>query len=229
MLIILFKTVIISLLVFFVLRLMGKRQIGEMQPFELVITLILAEVACLPMNDPAIPLYNGLVPIIALTFLHVLITFIARKSIMFRKVVDGSSVIVIDRGSIVYDNLRKLNMNMHDLVESARSGGHPDIIRIQYGIVETNGQLSVIEKAEDETNLTGSLFPMALIMDGIRLRKNFEVAGLTDTQVTEFLKINGLKNDGEVLYLDVRQDGKIYMGLKKGGFKLGDIQIGGNW
>ena len=229
MLVILFKTIIIALLVFFFLRLMGKRQIGEMQPFELVITLILAEVACLPMNDPSIPLYSGIVPIITLSFLHVLITFISQKSLLFRRVFDGSSVIVIDRGNIAYKNLRKMNMNMNDLIESARSGGYPDLSAIEYAIVETNGNLSVIEKPTSGKIEGDALFPMPLIIDGSRIRKNFVSAEVSDAQVNVLLKKNGIKNDKRVLYLDVRQNGNIYMAVKGNGTVYGKLQTGGGW
>lgn len=228
MLIILVKTVIIGLLVFFVIRLMGKRQIGEMQPFELVITLILAEVACLPMNDPSLPLYAGIVPIVTLTFLHVLLTFISQKSLLFRKVFDGRSVIVIDRGTVVYQNLRKMCMNMNDLIEAARSGGYPDLSKIEYAIFETNGMLSVIEKASGG-GPEEPLFPMSLIVDGKRVKKNFETAGLTDMQVTMLLKKSGFKHDNDVLYLDVRQNGETYLSPKSGAAVYGKLKPGGEW
>lgn len=225
MLIILIKTIIIVMLVFFVLRLMGKRQLGEMQPFELVITLILAEVACLPMNDPSMPLYSGIVPIVTLAFLHILFTFISQKSMRFRKVFDGRSVIVIDRGAVVYQNLRKMNMNMNDLIEAARTGGYADFAKIEYAIFETNGNLSVIEKDSGEE----SLLPMPLVIDGTRIVKNIKLAELTDPMINKYLKEQGIKSDKEVLYLDIRQNGGTYLALKDGRFFCGKLKTGGSW
>lgn len=125
MLVILVKTALIVLLVFFVIRLMGKRQIGEMQPFEFVITLILAEVACLPMNDPSIPLHTGVVPVITLAFLDIMLTFVSRLSYRFRKLADGGSVIVIGPSGFISDNMKKMNMNVDDILVSARTAAIP--------------------------------------------------------------------------------------------------------
>ena len=117
------KTVIISVLLFFVIRLMGKRQIGEMQPFEFVITMILAEVACLPLNDPAVPLYTGVVPVVTLAFLDIVPTFIGRRHRRFRRFADGSSVVVVDGSGISAKNIARLNMSVDDVVMSCRSCG----------------------------------------------------------------------------------------------------------
>ena len=121
MLVVMIKSLITFLVVFFVIRLMGKRQIGEMQPFELVITLIVAEVACIPMNDPYIPLYYGIIPIVTLATLHIVLSFVMRKSIKARKFLSGSSVIVIDKTGIRYDNLKKMNMRSEEHTSELQS------------------------------------------------------------------------------------------------------------
>ena len=126
MFVVFLKSVITFIVVFFVIRLMGKRQLGEMQPFELVITLIIAEVACIPMNDPYIPIYYGLIPIFTLATLHILLSLLSRKSIKARKVLSGSSVIVIDKSGINYANMKKMNMNVDDLIEAVRTAGYVD-------------------------------------------------------------------------------------------------------
>lgn len=214
MLIIFIKTTVIALLVFFVLRLMGKRQIGEMQPFEFVITLILAEVACLPMNDPYIPLHFGVIPIVTLAFLDIVLSFIGRKFNWFRRVMDGSSVIVIDRRGIVYENLKKMNMNVDDVLVSARSGGYPDISTIEYAIVEPTGKFSVIEKASDPTKPTPAYYPLPLIEDGKKMKDNIALCGITEPQLAKVLFGGGLKKPQDVLYMDVRQDGTVYVSPK---------------
>ena len=94
---------------------MGKRQLGEMQPFELVITLIIAEVACIPMNDPYIPFYAGLVPIVTLAFLQIVISTIARKSLIARRLISGSSVIVVDKNGINYGNFNHRRSRLYRL------------------------------------------------------------------------------------------------------------------
>ena len=137
------RAVIIFVIVLVMVRLMGKRQIGEMQPFELVITLIIAEIACIPMSNVAIPLSHGIIPILTLVVLHFLLSFLARKSLRLRRVISGNPIVVIDTNGINYQNLKKMNMNINDLIEALRSGGDFNLEEIRYAIFETNGKLCV--------------------------------------------------------------------------------------
>lgn len=207
MLIVLIKTIITVLLVFFVIRLMGKRQIGEMQPFEFVITMILAEVACLPMNDPAIPLYTGMIPVVTLAFLDIVLTFVGRKSRAFRQFADGRSVIIIDGNGISGKNLSRLNMSVDDVVMSCRSCGWPDISLVAYAIVEPNGKFSVIPKPGAEEKAVG--LPVPIVEDGKPIKDNIELCGMTDKQLDQVL--GGCKGLKDVLYMDVRRDGTVYV------------------
>ncbi len=229
MLMVLIKSIITFFLVLLIVRLMGKRQLGEMQPFELVITLIIAEVACIPMNDPYIPFYVGVIPIITLGFLQILISTIARKSLFVRKVISGQSVIVIDRDGINYENLKKLNMNVNDLIEAARSGGYMDINEIAYAIFETNGNLCVVEKPSTKPP-TEALLPITLIIDGKFTDKNLAIVGHNQNSITVALRKNGINNVKDVLYLDVRQDGTAYASVKNTSDKTFKLKVeGGNW
>ena len=228
MLVVFFKSIIVFVIVFVVIRLMGKRQLGEMQPFELVITLIIAEVACIPMNDPYIPFYAGLVPIVTLAFLQIVISTIARKSLIARRLISGSSVIVVDKNGINYGNLKKLNINVNDLIEASRSGGYMDLKDIAYAIFETNGNLCVIEKPKDE-NAQPTL-PLPLIIDGKFEGKNLKLASLTEQQVLAVIKKNGIKKIKEILYMDVRQDGVAYISPKRQSFIITKMKVAGeNW
>ena len=230
MLIVLIKSIITFLAVFIVVRLMGKRQLGEMQPYELVITLIIAEVACIPMNDPYIPFYAGLVPIFTLGFLQILLSTIARKSLWARRIISGSSIIVIDKNGINYKNMKKMNVNINDLIESARSSGYPDLNEIAYAIFETNGKLCVIEKPSDPTVIKKPVFPLTLIVDGKWEDKNLELCGVSEQSITSALNKNGIKSCKEVLYMDVRQDGVAYLAKKKGKVINLKLKVNGeNW
>ena len=230
MLVVLLKSVITFFLVWYVVRLMGKRQLGEMQPFELVITLIIAEVACIPMNDPYIPFYAGVVPIVTLGFLQVLISTIARKSLAARKVISGSSVIVIDKDGINYENLKMLNMNVNDLIEAARGAGYPDFSRIAYAIFETNGNLCVIEKPSDPTVIEPPVLPVSLVTDGRWSEENLELCRADKEEIIEGLKRNGVGDVSRVLYLDVRQNGECYVAPKNGkSFGMKASVDGGRW
>jgi len=233
MFVVMLKSIITFLVVFFVIRLMGKRQIGEMQPFELVITLIIAEVACIPMNDPYIPLYYGLIPILTLATLHVVLSFVARKSVKTRKLLSGSSIIVVDKSGIRYDNLQKMNMNMDDLVEAVRTAGYVDFTQIAYAIFETNGKLCVVEKEQSqdgEQPAPPTLLPLQLVVDGKLNERNLELSGAKKSDILEILGEKKLKLS-DILYCDVRQDGNAYFSPKKSQAFCEKLAItgGANW
>ncbi len=214
MLVVFIKSLITFFLVLVVVRLMGKRQLGEMQPFELVVTLIIAEVACIPMNDPYIPFYYGIVPIVTLAVLHLLLSVIARKSIVARRIISGSSVIAIDKNGINYENLKKMNVNVNDLIEAVRSSGYMDFAEIEYAIFETNGKVCVVEKASDPTEVKPAFLPLALLIDGKFDEENLQTAGVLQKKVEEVYLKHGIKHPKDVLYTDVRQDGTLYVSPK---------------
>lgn len=214
MFVVFIKSIVIFLVVFFVIRLMGKRQIGEMQPFELVITLIIAEVACIPMNDPYIPLYSGLIPIFTLATLHILLSFLSRKSVRVRKILSGNSVIVIDKTGINYDNMKKMNMNIDDLIEAVRTAGYVDFNEIAYAIFETNGQLCVVEKEQADKSEKQTTLPLELVVDGKYIENNLALSGTPKSEIERVLSDNGLRLT-DILYADVRQDGSAYFSPKR--------------
>ena len=214
MLVVFIKSVITFFLVLIVVRLMGKRQLGEMQPFELVITFIIAEVACIPMNDPYIPFYYGIVPIITLGVLHLVLSLVARKSMLARKIISGRSVLAIDKNGINYENLKRMNMNVNDLIEAVRSSGYMDFADIEYAIFETNGKVCVVEKASDPSEVKPAFLPLSLLIDGKFDENNLALAGVEEVKLREVFLKNGLKNPKEVLYADIRQDGTLYVSPK---------------
>ncbi len=238
MFVVMLKSLIIFLVVFFVIRLMGKRQIGEMQPFELVITLIIAEVACIPMNDPYIPLYYGIVPIVTLAMLHIVLSFVSRKSVKMRKILSGNSIIVINPDGIVYDALCKMNMNIDDLREAVRTAGYIDFTEIAYAIFETNGKLCVVEKPpqpepQDEQSQGEQqkpLLPLELVVDGKIKEDNLSLSGTDRAEIESVLKEHKLKLS-DLLYADVRQDGNAFFAPKydKAFVRRLAITGGGNW
>ena len=239
MFVVFLKSVITFIVVFFV-RLMGKRQLGEMQPFELVITLIIAEVACIPMNDPYIPIYYGLIPIFTLATLHILLSLLSRKSIKARKVLSGSSVIVIDKSGINYANMKKMNMNVDDLIEAVRTAGYVDFSQIAYAIFETNGQLCVVEKEQQQQGQQQdqsengeqpqTLLPLELVIDGKYIEQNLSLSGTEKSEVERVLGDNGLRLS-DLLYADVRQDGNAYFSPKRKPAFCSKLAISGgqNW
>jgi len=229
MLVVLIKAILVFLIVLFCVRLMGKRQLSEMQPFELVIMLIIADVACIPLSDPSIPFYGGIVPIIVLTFLHIMISFFSRKSLRLRRIVNGSPVIAIDKNGINFKNLKRMNINMHDLIEAFRSSGYSDINQIEYAIFETNGKLCVIEKESDPSESVPALLPLTLMVDGKWNNEGLKEAGIEAAAAEKLLRKNRISNLKDVLYMDIRQDGVVYVSPKSSPYFLGKLKVGGSW
>jgi uncharacterized membrane protein YcaP (DUF421 family) len=143
------------------MRLMGKRQLSELQPFEFVITLLIAELVAIPMSDASIPIAYGLIPIFTLYIMHLFINKISARSIRFRKLINGSPMIVITPDGIDTRKLRMLDMNVDDLMDSLRASGHFNPSNIEYAILETNGKLSVLSKTSED-NITPSQLGIAV-------------------------------------------------------------------
>ena len=130
---------------------MGKRQLGEMQPYELVITLIFADLATVPMSDTALPLVHGIIPLLTLVCLHFLLSLLERKSLFLRKLINGKPIILIDPNRIHYKNLKKCNMNFNDLQEALRTNGNFTLEEVLYAIMQTNGTLSVLTRSANNS------------------------------------------------------------------------------
>lgn len=219
MAIMLFRSVIIYICVLIVVRLMGKRQIGEMQPFEFVITLIIADLACLPMAELSVPLVHGIIPIITLLIVHFLICFLSRKFMFARYLLTGRPAIVISPRGINYKELKALNMTLDDLMELVRGCSVFDISEIAYAIIETNGNLCLIKKAEVEpasredlkVKVSQNGLPVNIIMDGLLLKENVKLAGIDENFITTCLKKANLKRVKDVLLMTLDNNGKIFI------------------
>ena len=148
MLIVIIRTLILYAVTVLLLRVMGKRQIGQLQPYELVVIIMISELAAIPMQNTGIPLLSGLVPIFILVAAQVTLSYISLKSERARGVICGTPSIVIENSRIVEDELRRLRLNLNDLLEQLRLKNVADISDVEYAILETGGQLSVILKSE---------------------------------------------------------------------------------
>lgn len=179
MLISLFRTVILYAIVIFLIRLMGKRQIGELQPSELVITILISEVASLPMQDNSIPILNSVVPLIVLVSFEIIFAALSLKSHKLRTVMQGHPVIVIREGKIDVEALRKLRLSVNDLISALRQKDVFELSEISYAVFETNGKLSVLLKPINRNATAADLnlspddngMPFAVICDG-KINKN---------------------------------------------------------
>ncbi len=154
MLTVVLRVLLIYIIAIIVMRLMGKRQLGEMEPFELVITLIIADLATIPMSDPTIPIWYGILPLLVIQVLHFFVVKLQVKNTKFRKLLSGSPAIIISPNGLEYEKLKELDICEQEVMGMLRSKDVFDISNIDYAILETNGQLTVIPKGKgDKVNL----------------------------------------------------------------------------
>ena len=180
-----FRTIVLYLILILVIRLMGKRQIGQMEPSEFVVTMLVANLAAIPMQDGAIPLYSGIVPILTVLGAELLLSFLSLKSIFLRKLLCGKPVILIENGNILQANLRKTNVTLDELTGHLREKGVLDLHSVQYAILETNGNLSVFPypnympaSAKDAgIQASRQFIPLTIISDGYLSQDNLQKAG----------------------------------------------------
>lgn len=175
MIIILIRTIILYALVLFIIRVMGKAELAAMEPFQLVVTLMIAELAALPMENPGVSLFNGITALVALLFIQVLISFISLKSERARLLFCGKPSVLIEKGIINEKELKKLRININDLMEQLRIKNYSSVADVEYAVLEANGDLSIIPTPEKRPATAGDLsnqvsdiknMPLPIIVDG---------------------------------------------------------------
>ena len=210
MLIPLFRTLILYLCIILAVRLMGKRQVGEMQPAELVITILVSAVASVPMQDLDIPLSHGLVPVFTLIAAEVLISVLTLKWVPLRKLLAGQPVPVIRDGIIDQRGLKRLRLSLDDLAEDLRLAGVFDLRQVAFAQVETNGKLSVLQK-------DGGCGPFfTLVSDGILDPTALQQAGKSMKWLESILAAHGAKQVADLFLFCADRSGNIIV-LKKEG------------
>lgn len=219
------RTTGLFLAVTLVMRMMGKRQVGEMQPYELVIMILIAELAAIPMENTDIPLVNGIIPIVILLVLQITLSEIALYSERARTLICGTPSILIAQGQIMEDELRKLRINLNDLLEQLRNSNFPNVKDVAYAILETNGQLSIIPKAGQgpitgqELNIfspSGGL-PINLILDGQLNLQNLQLAGLAIQDIETHARARGIRNLSQIFFANIDETGYIHIQAKARG------------
>lgn len=227
MLIAFVRTLILYVVIVILLRLMGKRQIGQLQPSELVVALVIADLAAVPMGDVGIPLLNGIIPIITLFIMEELLSFISMKSERARGIISGKPSILIERGVIMEQELRRLRYNLNDLLEQLRLKSFSNLEDIDYAILETSGQLSVIPKAEKmpvtvkdiKTGIKPQYLPVTVIIDGRTICDNLHKIGLSESWLTEELKRNKVRTAKDVFFAYLNPQRKLVYQIKGGADK----------
>lgn len=212
------RTLIIYVFVLFALRLMGKREIGQLQPYELVVTIMIADLASVPMQDIAIPIVQGIIPIFALVFGQIILSFLNLKSGIIRRLICGKPTIMIKKGKIVEKNLKEQKYTVNGLLTQLRLSGYSNIQDVDYAILETNGAISVIPKANStpvtkkDMNISPTYqgFPRALIIDGSFIDENLEKSVFTRESLTNKLKKEKLKVE-DVFLLSIDESNEMFI------------------
>ncbi|KGK91503.1 membrane protein [Desulfosporosinus sp. HMP52] len=223
MLIIVVRTLILYLVVIIALRLMGKREIGQLQPFELVVILMISEFAAVPSENNGVPLLSGIIPILVLLSASMTLAWISLKSEKARDIICGKPSILIDRGKISETELRRNCYNMSDLLEELRINDIPNIADVEYAILENNGQVSVMPKVQkrpiipDDLKITPPYegLPLTLIIDGKLKRDNLERSGKDLDWLMRELKNHKLDKIEDVLIASLDSSGKLFLQEKE--------------
>ncbi len=222
MLICYIRTVILYLLLIFAIRMMGKRQIGEMEPSEFVVAMLIADLASVPMQDLGIPLATGVIPILTVLSIELLLSVCSYHSVLVRKLLCGKPVILMENGKILQGNLSKTRLTPDELTEHLREKGIVDLSTVKYAILETNGQLSALLYAKHQpptakdmdVEVQDDLLPVTLISGGKLLRKNLAVAGRSEHWVRDWLQKRQC-DVSQVFLMTVDPAGKIYLAVKE--------------
>lgn len=230
MLTIIFRATIIYLVVLFVFRIMGKRQIGQMQPFELVLTLIIADLATIPMAEISVPVLHGIIPLLTLVIVHFVLSLLSKISPKVGKFISGKPVIVINPKGIDYQAMKALDMSVDDLFEGLRGQGYFAMEQVQYAIMETTGKISVMPKAgfapvtnDDMGNKTEeSYLPVTLVCEGQILVDNLPVAKVDEGYIKNFIQkqVGVSAKIKNVLLFTLDKQGGVFLQMKDGEAKF---------
>jgi uncharacterized membrane protein YcaP (DUF421 family) len=224
MFVLIIRTFFLYFAVILIMRMMGKKQIGELEPFELVIALMISELATFPMQDIRIPILHAIVPIITLLFLQVSTSFLELKSERARRILTGTPSILIKNGKIDIAELRYQRFNINDLLEELRLKGYFNLSDIQYAILETSGELSILPKTKksaatkEDLKITvdQEVLPVPLIMDGNINFKNLKLIEKDEVWLKRLLMKNNISGAKEVFIGTLDSQNEFFYQLKEG-------------
>jgi len=217
------RTVILYALIVLVMRLMGKRQIGQLQPFELVVAIMIADLASVPMQNRDLPLSSGAIPILTLLVAQVGLSYLTMRSQWARRIVCGKPSILIRNGKICQKELTRLRVNLNDLLEQLRAKDVPNLADVEFAVLETTGQLSVVPKSQRRPVCPADLnvpteyegLPLDLVIDGRVLRENLARAGLDEAWLRTQLSRFGFSGPEEVFFASLDTAGRLYYAGKE--------------
>lgn len=224
MLIIVIRTLLLYTAVIFSLRIMGKRQIGELQPSELVVAIMISDLATVPMASVDIPLLSGVVPVLTLIIAEVITSYLSLKSRRIRKFITGEPSIVVYDGIINESELERLRFNINDLLEELRFAGFYDVADVEVAVIETSGKLSVIPRDQARTvtvedmRLSGVRhdgLPCTVITDGQLNRNELERSGKNEKWLAAELKKHGAESAADVFIASISAEGSVFVQLRE--------------
>ncbi len=222
MAIIFLRSTIIYIALLLIMRLMGKRQIGEMQPFEFTVTLLIAELACIPMSDFSIPLLYGISAIVAVFVLHQFMSLLDKSGKIFKFAFSGKPSVVIDKNGVDFKELKKNNLDISDLIESMRILGYFSLDAVTYALYEANGTLSAIENESLDCSPDLCLL---IVSGGKTDKKNLEKIGYSEEELKKLLSSLGVINVKRVGVFTVDSNGRYYLQEYNDKFKTGYIEL----
>jgi uncharacterized membrane protein YcaP (DUF421 family) len=215
--------VILYLLLIIGIRLMGKHQVGELEPSELVLAMLISDLASVPMQDFGIPLLNGVIPIITLLAITMILSVLTVHSLRMRTLICGRPSIIVERGRLKQTEMKKNRFTVDELMEELRQQGVTDISTVEFAILETSGQLSVLLFSEFQTVTSGRFppvsggggLPIPLINDGRLILENLKLRGVDETWLKQQISMRGFSRYEEIFLLTVDQDLRVYFSPKE--------------
>ncbi len=219
----LLRTLILYISVVAAVRLMGKRQIGELDPSELVITILISDLAAIPMQDLGIPLFAGLVPIAALVSLEIITSFIALKSRFFRRLLNGQPAIIIRKGELDIQKLRQMRLTTDEVIESLRKQNVSSVSDVKYGVIEPDGTLTIVLKQPQQPVTAEMLdlipkdtgLPLIVVSDGELVTRSIKLLNIDANEILNRLKNQGLAPK-DVFLMTLDDCGNTFIQKKEG-------------
>ncbi len=217
--IVIIRTFILYAIVVLVLRMLGKRQIAQLQPFELVVIIMISELAAVPSGDIGIPLISGIIPILILLISGITLQYLTLKSEKARSIICGRPTILIDKGKILETEIKRIRYNISDLLEQLRIKNIPNISDVEYAILETNGEMSVIPKSQKRPAIPEDFqiapkyegLPLTLIMDGLVQAENMKKANVDLQWLQREMKKQQLTSFDQVLLASLDSAGALFI------------------
>lgn len=208
MLIILVRTVILYLLVLFTIRIMGKSELSKMSPFQLVVIFMIAELAALPIESSTASLINGIAAIFTLMFLQISISVLSIKSEKAKNFLNGKPSVLIENGQINEKELKALRISINDLTEQLRIGNAPSLADVDYAVMESNGELSIIPKADKKPitasdmsiTKTDEVMPLTIVADGVLYKQNLLSLGLSEDDLKSQMSILNISSYQDIFF-----------------------------